>query len=207
MSERFGAVVIGAGPTGEVAVGRIAAQGLRSALVERELVGGECAYWACIPSKTLLRAPEVRAEAERTAGTTAPTQRWAEVAEYRDYMIRNLDDSKQVEEYEDRGTRVFKGAARLAGPGRVEVDDEVLETERVVIATGSDPHISDIPGLEEAGYWTNRQATTLQDIPRSVVILGGGRSELSSGSSCAASARRSASSRTPTSCSLGRIPA
>jgi pyruvate/2-oxoglutarate dehydrogenase complex dihydrolipoamide dehydrogenase (E3) component len=174
MSERFGAVVIGAGPAGEVAASRLNEQGLRTALIERELVGGECAYWACIPSKTLLRPPEVRFEAKRTAGTSAPEQRWAEVSDYRDYMIRHLDDSKQVDGYEQSGVRVYKGEAKLAEAGRVEVAGETIETERVVIATGSDPHIPSIPGLGEAGYWTNRQATTLNEIPNSIVILGGG---------------------------------
>jgi pyruvate/2-oxoglutarate dehydrogenase complex dihydrolipoamide dehydrogenase (E3) component len=174
MSERFDAVVIGAGPAGEVVIGRLADQGLRCALVERELIGGECAYWACIPSKTLLRPAQVRTEAARAAGTSTPERRWTELVEYRDYMIRNLDDSGELQDYEKRGVRVVKGAGRLAGPGRVQVGDEVLETARVVIATGSEPQIPDIPGLREAGYWTNRQATTLTEIPRSVVVLGGG---------------------------------
>src|SRR5258708_39461775 len=119
MSERFDAVVIGAGPAGEAAASRLHGQGLRTALVERELVGGKCASWACIPSKTLLRPPEVRSEAQRTAGTSAPEQRWAEVADYRDWMIRYLDDTNQVKGYEQSGVRVYKGAAKLAGPGRV----------------------------------------------------------------------------------------
>ena len=121
MREHYNAVVIGAGPAGEVAASRLNDQGLRTALIERELVGGECAYWACIPSKTLLRPPEVRAEAARTAGTSAPDQRWAEIAAYRDYMIRHLDDARQVEGYEQTGVRVYKGKAKLAGPGRIEI--------------------------------------------------------------------------------------
>ena len=176
MSERFDAVVIGAGPAGEAAAGRLNDQGLRTALVERELVGGECAYWACIPSKTLLRPPEVRFEATRTAGTSAPEQRWPEVADYRDWMIRHLDDTGEVDSWEQGGVRVYKGAAKLAGPGRVEVGGETLEAARIVIATGSDPKIPPIPGLADAGYWTNREATTLNEIPASVVILGGGAS-------------------------------
>ena len=93
---RYGAVVIGGGPAGEVAVSRLNAQGLRVALVERELVGGECAYWACIPSKVLLRPPEARGEAERAAGVATPAIDWPQVAAYRDYMIRGLDDAAQV---------------------------------------------------------------------------------------------------------------
>ena len=174
MSERFDAIVVGAGPAGEVAATRLPKLGLRTALVERELVGGECAYWACIPSKTLLRPPQVRFEAQRTAGTGAPEQSWREVAAYRDYMIRHLDDSNQVAGYEGDGIRVFKSEARIAGPGRVEVDGELLETDRIVIATGSEAKVPPIRGLEQAGYWTNRQATTLNEIPDSAVILGGG---------------------------------
>jgi pyruvate/2-oxoglutarate dehydrogenase complex dihydrolipoamide dehydrogenase (E3) component len=174
MSERFDAIVIGAGPAGEVAASRLNTHGLRTALVERELVGGECAYWACIPSKTLLRPAELRGEAQRTAGTSAPEQQWAQIAEYRDFMIRHLDDSAQIEGYEKEGVRVYKGEGMLAGPGRVRVGSETLETERIVIATGSDPQIPQIPGLEQAGYWTNREATTIKEVPASVLILGGG---------------------------------
>ncbi len=174
MSEHFDAIVIGVGPAGEVAASRLNTQGLRTALIERELVGGECAYWACIPSKTLLRPAEVRGEAERTAGTSAPEQQWAQIAEYRDYMIRHLDDTAQIDGYQKEGVRVYKGDGRLAGPGRVQVGSEMLETERIVIATGSDPRIPEIQGLAQAGYWTNREATTIKEIPDSVVILGGG---------------------------------
>jgi len=133
---RCGAVVLGGGPAGEVAVSRLNAQGLKVALVERELVGGECAY--------------------------------------RDHMIRNLDDVGQVQAYRDDGVDVFKGDARRDGPGRVSVDGQTLATERIIVATGSDPRIPPIEGLQEAGYWTNREATTLTEVPESVVILGGG---------------------------------
>ena len=174
MSERFDAIVVGAGPAGEVAASRLGQLGLRTALVERELVGGECAYWACIPSKTLLRPAEVRFEAQRTAGTSAPEQSWSELAEYRDYMVRHLDDSNQVAGYERDGVSVYKSQARFTGPGRVEVDGARLESERIIVATGSDPAVPEIPGLAEAGYWTNREATSLHGIPESVVVLGGG---------------------------------
>jgi dihydrolipoamide dehydrogenase len=165
---------MGGGPAGEVAVSRLNDRGLKVALVERELVGGECAYWACIPSKTLLRPPETRAEAGRSAGVSRPDIKWAEVAKYRDYMIRNLDDTAQVEGYREGGVDVFKGEGRIAGPGQVEVEGQVLDTQRVVIATGSDARIPSIEGLEDVGYWTNREATTLSEIPESIVILGGG---------------------------------
>jgi dihydrolipoamide dehydrogenase len=170
----YDAIVMGAGPAGELAIGRLAAQGLRVALIERELVGGECAYWACIPSKTLLRPPEVRGEAERVAGVERPGQRWKEIVAYRDYMIRNLDDSAQVRGYRDEGVDVYKGEGRIDGPGTVKVGDQVLSAERIIVATGSDPAIPPIEGLAEAGFWTNREATTLDELPASIVILGGG---------------------------------
>lgn len=174
MSERFDAIVIGAGPAGEVAVSRLLDQGLRVALIERELVGGECAYWACIPSKTLLRPPETQAEARRAAGVEEPATRWGEIVEYRDYMVRDLDDSNAAKGYEDRGVTVVKGAARITHPGSVDIDGRSLESQRIVVATGSEPVIPPIDGIEQAGYWTNREATTLREVPKDVVVLGGG---------------------------------
>jgi pyruvate/2-oxoglutarate dehydrogenase complex dihydrolipoamide dehydrogenase (E3) component len=190
MSERYDAVVIGARPAGEVAVSRLAGQGLRVALAERELVGGECAYWACIPSKTLLRPPEARAAAGRAAGLGAPALRWPALAAYRDWMIRHLDDAAQVEGYRHMGVAVHKGEAEIVGGRRVRVGGEVLEAERIVVATGSEPVIPAIPGLGAAGYWTNRQATTLAEPPESVIVLGGGAVGIELGSSCGDSARR-----------------
>ena len=174
MSGHLDAIVLGAGPAGEVAANALARAGLRVALVERELIGGECGYWACMPTKTLLRPPEVRSESERTAGVATPQLDWRRVAAYRDWMIRHLDDSKQVASYEKRGITVVKAEGRLAGPGRVEADGRLLEAERIVVATGSEPVIPPIPGLPEAGYWTNREATTLHEIPASAIVVGGG---------------------------------
>jgi len=174
MHSSYDAIVIGAGPAGEVAVSRLGKQGKRVALVERELVGGECAYWACIPSKTLLRPPEARAEAERAAGLTRPDLQWAKVAAYRDYMIRGLDDSKQVAGYQADGIDVYKGEAKIVGPGAINVGGQTLRTDRIIIATGSESVIPAIDGLADAGYWTNREATTLAELPGSVVVLGGG---------------------------------
>ena len=174
-SARFDAVVLGAGPAGEAAAARLHRQGLRTALVERELVGGECAYWACIPSKTLLRPPEARWEATRAAGVATPELRWDDASAYRDYMVRNLDDTHQVEDYERAGIQVYKGSAKLRGPGQVEIDEEtLLVAARVIIATGSEPRIPDIPGLAEAGYWTNREALSAREIPESLAVIGGG---------------------------------
>lgn len=174
MPDRFETVVIGAGPAGEIASSRLAKQGLKTALIERELVGGECAYWACIPSKTLLRPAEAQAEARRAPGVNEPETHWNEIVKYRDYMIRDLDDSGAVEGYEKRGVSVFKGEARITGPAEIEVGGRALASDRIIIATGSDPVIPPIKGLAEAGYWTNREATTLKEVPEDVVVLGGG---------------------------------
>jgi dihydrolipoamide dehydrogenase len=174
LSELFDAVVIGGGPAGEVAVARLAKAGLRMALVERELVGGECAYWACIPSKTLLRPPEARSEARRAPGVEDPRLAWREIASYRDYMVRELDDRNAVEGYENEGVTVVKGAATIVGPGRVEAGGRTLECGRILIATGSETEVPEIEGLDAAGYWTNREATTLPEIPESAIVLGGG---------------------------------
>jgi pyruvate/2-oxoglutarate dehydrogenase complex dihydrolipoamide dehydrogenase (E3) component len=173
-SERFDAIIVGAGPAGEVVATQLSSRELRTALVEAELLGGECAYWACMPSKTLLRPGEVRLEAQRAPGTSPPAQRWSEIAAYRDYMIRNLDDAEEIESYEQRGVSVIKGAGRLTGPGEVAVGDRTLSSDRIIIATGSEPHIPSIPGLERTAYWTNREATTFAEIPESAVVLGGG---------------------------------
>jgi dihydrolipoamide dehydrogenase len=172
--ERYDAVVIGAGPGGEVVASRLASAGRRVALAERELIGGECAYWACIPSKTLLRPVDVRAEATRAAGIGTPPRRWPDAAAYRDFMIRNLDDAKQLEDYRRDGVAVYKAPARIAAPGRVEVAGATLLSERIVVATGSDAVLPPIDGLRRAECWTNREATTLADIPEAAVVLGGG---------------------------------
>ncbi len=171
---RFDAIVIGAGPAGETVASRLPSRGMKVCLVERELIGGECAYWACIPSKTLLRIPEAAYAAERTAGTSRPANDWSKLAAYRDYMIRDLDDSGAQNGYEKQGVEIRRGRAMLDGPNRVRVGDELLESERIVIATGSEPVIPQIEGLEQAGYWTNREATTFKQVPRSATVFGGG---------------------------------
>ena len=177
MSETFDVVVLGMGPGGEVAASALLAAGRSVAVIERELIGGECGYWACIPSKTLLRPPEARTEVDRAAGVTGATLDWPATRAYRDYMIRDLDDSNQVRGYEQSGATVIKGVGRITGPGTVEVDGRVLTAEHIVVATGSESFLPPIDGLAEgraAGtVWTNREATTLTEIPGRVVMLGG----------------------------------
>jgi dihydrolipoamide dehydrogenase len=172
--ERFDAIVLGAGPGGEVVVYRLAPRGLRVALVERELIGGECGYWGCVPSKTLLRPIEIAAEARRGFGIAPAALDWRRVVEYRDFMVRAYDDARQVAEYGAMGVTVVKAPGRLVGPGAVEADGRRLEAPHVVVATGSEPVVLPVDGLSEAGYWTNREATSLRDVPRSIVVQGGG---------------------------------
>ncbi|GAA3763438.1 dihydrolipoamide dehydrogenase [Spinactinospora alkalitolerans] len=175
MSTDFDVIVIGAGPGGEAAAARLIKGGLRVALAERELIGGECAYWACIPSKTLLRPPEARAEADGAAGLERPGLDWPGVRDYRDYMIRHLDDSGQVTGYRDKGATVLKDTARIIGrdPWRVQVGDRRLSAEHVVVATGSEAVRPPIAGLDQVEVWTNREATTLREIPGRVAMIGG----------------------------------
>src|SRR5919109_1477936 len=152
--DRFDAVVIGAGPGGEVALATLAKEGLELALVEEELIGGECTNWGCIPSKTLLRPPDIQGQATRAAAVSTPALDWPRLAAYRDYMVSDHDDSRRVARYEERGITVVKAPGRIAGPGRVEADGRVLEADAIVVATGAEAIIPPIPGLEETGYWT-----------------------------------------------------
>jgi dihydrolipoamide dehydrogenase len=174
MSDRFDAIVLGAGPAGEVALNTLVKAGRRVALVEQELIGGECTNWGCIPSKTLLRPPELRGQSEHAAGVTTPDLDWPRLSAYRDYMVSNHDDSRRISSYEARGVTVFKESGRIAGPGRVEANGHVLKGDAIVVATGADAVIPPIPGLADSGYWTNREVTALTEIPESVVFIGGG---------------------------------
>jgi len=171
--DRFDVIVIGLGPGGEAAAGRLLEAGRRVAVIEQELIGGECAYWACIPSKTLLRAPEARAEAARAAGVATPALDWPGLRDYRDYMIRHLDDTGQIRGYEQAGATVIKASARITGPGRVAAGGQLLEAADIVIATGSEPVRPAVDGLDGVPVWTNREATTVRDIPRRVLLIGG----------------------------------
>jgi dihydrolipoamide dehydrogenase len=174
MADQFDAVVLGAGPGGEVALNTLLKGGRRVALVEREVIGGECSNWGCIPTKTLLRPPELKGKCERAAGVETPALDFDRLAAYRDYMVSNHDDSGRIATYGERGVSVFKGTGKLAGRGRVDVDGETLETDAVIVATGSEAVVPPIPGLAEAGFWTNRDATDLTEIPQSTVVIGGG---------------------------------
>ena len=174
MADSFDVIVLGAGPAGEAAVNGLLRGGASVAMVERELIGGECTNWACVPTKTLLRPPEVKGESRRAPGVPDPKLDFGPLAEYRDYMVSNHDDTKRQQSYEERGVTVVKGEGVFDGPGRVRVNGRVLEAKDVIVATGSDPVIPPLEGLEEAGYWTNREASSLHEIPESAVVLGGG---------------------------------
>ncbi len=173
-SDSYDAVVIGAGPGGRGAAKILAQKSQKVAMIEAELVGGECPYWACIPSKTLLRPGEALAADERIAGVGSGTIDWPAVVAYRDYMNSGLDDSKKTSTAEKAGIEVLRGRGRVAGPGRVSVDGWDLHTERIVIATGTTPGIPELEGLSDIEYWTNREATSLREVPASAIVLGGG---------------------------------
>jgi pyruvate/2-oxoglutarate dehydrogenase complex dihydrolipoamide dehydrogenase (E3) component len=184
MAERADVIVVGMGPGGEEVAGRLAQAGLDVVGIEQGLVGGECPYWGCIPSKMMLRAANLLAEARRIpgmAGTASVHPDWSPVARrIREEATDDWDDRVAVERFEGKGGRFVRGRGRLTGPGVVKVDGRSFEARKaIVLATGTSPAIPPVPGLSDLPYWTNRDAVEAKELPTYLVVLGGGPSDWS----------------------------
>jgi dihydrolipoamide dehydrogenase len=179
LDREFDTIVVGAGPAGEIAAGRVAERGAkRVALVEGRLIGGECSFYACMPSKALLRPMEALLEVRRVPGAAEAVTGSLDVSAAlarRDEVIHDLDDSGQLPWLDERGIELFRGWGRLDGERRVRVGDDVLVArDAVVLAVGTAAAYPPIKGLAEVGAWSNREITTAKEIPRRLLVLGGG---------------------------------
>jgi pyruvate/2-oxoglutarate dehydrogenase complex dihydrolipoamide dehydrogenase (E3) component len=174
----FDVVVIGMGPGGEHVAGKLAKAGLSVAAVEEKLVGGECPYWGCVPSKMMVRAADLLTEGRRIpgmAGSSTIAPDWAPVAaRIRAEATDNWDDTVAADRFEAAGGTLFRGHARISGPGQVQVGADLLRASRVVIGVGTEPAIPPIPGLAGTPFWTNRQAIETEQVPDSLIVLGCG---------------------------------